>query len=154
MADRMQSFSEFWPYYLGEHRNPVCRMTHFVGTTGFFASLAVGVSQRPTTFGPVLLGVFVLGWIGFAFVERRMKATPLLLGMIALAVWAHPSMMLAAIACAYGAAWIGHFLIEHNRPATFTYPLWSLVGDFRMWTWMATGRLWRGDSLDALPKAS
>jgi hypothetical protein len=32
----------------------------------------------------------------------------------------------------YAFAWIGHFMVEKNRPATFKHPLWSLLGDFKM----------------------
>lgn len=41
----------------------------------------------------------------------------------------------------YGFAWVGHFFFEHNRPATFKYPLFSLMGDWVMFRDMLTGRV-------------
>jgi len=41
----------------------------------------------------------------------------------------------------YAMAWIGHFFVEKNRPATFTYPLWSFIGDWKMLAMMLTGKL-------------
>ena len=41
----------------------------------------------------------------------------------------------------YGAAWIGHFFIEQNRPATFQHPIWSFMGDYKMIWLMLTGRM-------------
>ncbi len=41
----------------------------------------------------------------------------------------------------YGVAWIGHFFVEKNRPATFQYPLWSFMGDYKMIWMMLTGRM-------------
>lgn len=41
----------------------------------------------------------------------------------------------------YGFAWVGHFVFEKNRPATFQYPLYSLLGDWVMLKDACTGRI-------------
>lgn len=49
--------------------------------------------------------------------------------------------LLPLIVGSYGFAWAGHFIFEKNRPATFTYPWWSLISDFRMFGYWVLGRL-------------
>ncbi|HEY2445561.1 MAG TPA: DUF962 domain-containing protein [Rhizomicrobium sp.] len=65
-------------------------------------------------------------------------ATAVMIGLAATSrIWLVPLVLIAG----YAPAWIAHFFIEKNRPATFTYPVWSLVSDYRMaFTW-ASGRL-------------
>ena len=45
-----------------------------------------------------------------------------------------------ALVQGYAFAWVGHYFFEHNKPATFKYPGFSLMGDWRMWWDIVTGR--------------
>ena len=41
----------------------------------------------------------------------------------------------------YAFAWFSHFFVEHNKPATFKYPLWSFISDYKMMWFMLTGKM-------------
>ncbi|AKQ70559.1 hypothetical protein A176_007471 [Myxococcus hansupus] len=99
MSDRIETYAEFWPFYLREHALPSTRWLHFTGT-----SLGVGLGVTAAATG-------------------RAALIP------------------AALVAAYGFAWFSHFVIERNKPASFKYPLWSFISDFRMAGLMAAGRL-------------
>ena len=40
----------------------------------------------------------------------------------------------------YGFAWVGHFFFEKNKPATFKYPLYSLLSDFKLYFEIVAGK--------------
>jgi hypothetical protein len=96
---RFGSFADFWPYYVREHRKPVTRALHFIGST---AVLATAVA---------------------AFVVGR------------------PWLLLLMPVVGYGFSWIGHFGFEKNRPATFKYPVYSLLGDWVMYGKILSGTM-------------
>ena len=77
-------------------------------------------------------------------VTRLVHVTGTLLALFALVKTVlAPSLgtFLAVPVFGYGFAWVAHFFVQENRPATFRYPLWSLQGDFYMlWLWLS-GRL-------------
>lgn len=68
--------------------------------------------------------------------------TTLVIAMTLLAVLKGPLWLLFLVPVAgYGFAWLGHFVFEKNRPATFQHPFYSLWGDFVMYKDMLTGKI-------------
>jgi hypothetical protein len=61
----------------------------------------------------------------------------LVMALVSRSVW----WLVGAVVAGYGFAWIGHFVFEKNRPATFKHPLYSLIGDWVMFRDMLTGRI-------------
>jgi hypothetical protein len=96
--NKIETYEEFWPFYVSQHLHPTNRQLHFIGTSLVLASVVASLLVSPA-------------WL------------------------------VAAPLAGYGFAWVGHFFFEKNRPATFTYPLWSLRGDFRMYRLMLLGRM-------------
>jgi hypothetical protein len=150
MSDRIESYEEFWPYYLSEHRNATSRRLHFLGTTGWLASVAGSAVLNPVAFPLAMAGFGALLADGLRRGESEGPSFARIGGMIGLPALASPVLFPAGVVFAYGCAWAGHFGIEKNRPATFRYPLWSFFSDLRMWSHMVRGQLWSGDPLEEL----
>ena len=94
--------------------------------------------QSFETFWPFYLGEHSLPstrWVHFV------GTTIALLNLITAIVTLSPAYILSGLFSGYFFAWVSHFFIEKNRPATFTYPAWSFIADWRMWALMATGKL-------------
>lgn len=99
MKKQFRTFSDFYPFYLSEHKDSLNRRLHFVGSW-----LVIAV---------VVLALATQNW------------------------W----WLLAAPVAGYAFAWIGHFFFEKNKPATFSYPIYSLIGDWVMFFQILTGKL-------------
>jgi len=99
MTRQYKNVSDFYPFYLSEHRHRINRRLHFIGSSLVLITL--------------IYALLSANW-----------------------VW-----LLALPFLGYGFAWIGHFFFEHNRPATFQYPLYSFVGDWMMFKDILTGRI-------------
>jgi hypothetical protein len=66
------------------------------------------------------------------------------LGLVCLflmVIMGDPIWLLIGLAIGYGLAWFAHFAFEKNRPATFSHPLYSFMGDWRMFWDIVTGRI-------------
>jgi hypothetical protein len=140
---RLLTFSEFYPFYLNEHSENTNRLLHFIGTSlVIFGSLWMS----PRTLACLFLAAPFAVVVFYATVmlprgQAEMATTFILCLLLNKISTGSFKGALACMLCGYGFAWVGHFVFEGNRPATFTYPIFSLMGDFRMWTDIATGRL-------------
>ena len=68
-------------------------------------------------------------------------STLALVCLVMLIVTGRPQYLLYGLLCGYGFAWIGHFVFEKNKPASFKRPLWSFMGDWVMYKDILTGRI-------------
>jgi hypothetical protein len=64
-----------------------------------------------------------------------------LLCFLAAVFRAQPIFLLYGLLVGYGFAWIGHFGFEKNKPASFKQPLYSFMGDWKMWFQILTGKI-------------
>lgn len=67
--------------------------------------------------------------------------TAIALACIVLAILVTPWFLLGGLVAGYAFAWVAHFFVEHNRPATFTYPFKSFASDWVMFGAFLTGQL-------------
>ena len=75
---------------------------------------------------------------------RRLHFVGSSLALVCLAllvITRNPWWLLAGLLCGYGFAWVGHFVFEKNQPASFKQPLYSLMGDWKMFLQIATGKI-------------
>lgn len=77
-------------------------------------------TNRRLHFIGTLLSIIGLGWVGRTGNIRFLIILPLI---------------------GYGFAWIGHYLVEKNKPATFKYPLLSFCSDFKLFFHMLIGKI-------------
>lgn len=71
MDQQPQSFEEFWPYYVSQHRNKTCRQLHFVGTTLAMGCLAASPFYPPAALAAPVVG-YGFAWVGhFAFEKNK-----------------------------------------------------------------------------------
>ena len=73
---RFNSFAEFYPFYLSEHRHPTCRRLHFVGSSLAIACvLAAILDANAWWIVAALVAGYGFAWIGHAFFEHNRPAT-------------------------------------------------------------------------------
>lgn len=105
----IKNYSEFYRFYLTEHRSMMSRRLHAAGSS---------------------LGIYF-----FSKAIRQRKAKYVVYGLLS----------------GYACAWVGHFVFEKNKPASFKQPLYSFISDWRMLSDIVRGNLSLKDrSLDKI----
>ncbi len=76
MSDRIQSFEEFWPFYVLEHEKKATRVLHFIGTTAAITVLgAAAITKRPGLVPLALVAGYGPAWFSHFFIEGNRPAT-------------------------------------------------------------------------------
>lgn len=105
----IKNYSEFYHFYLTEHRSIMSRRLHAAGSS---------------------VGIYF-----FSKAIRQRKAKYVVYGLVS----------------GYACAWVGHFVFEKNKPASFKQPLYSFISDWRMLSDILRGNLSLKDrSLDKI----
>ena len=95
----IKNYSEFYRFYLTEHRNIMSRRLHAVGSSVGIYFFAQAIRQR------------------------------------------NPKYFVYGLVSGYACAWVGHFVFEKNKPASFKQPLYSFISDWRMLSDIIRGNL-------------
>jgi hypothetical protein len=70
------SFAEFYPFYLGEHRNRTCRRLHFIGSSLVIVVIVISlVTGQPRWLWLAPLAGYGFAWVGHFFFEKNRPAT-------------------------------------------------------------------------------
>ena len=136
------TFAEFYPFYLTQHEDDVCRKLHVAGTS----IIAVLALLNPVLIPSITLAGS-LAYIAFhltRFLPHGIVEAAVLMGtfiVLARRFTGSTKLALGLPLIGYSFAWVGHFIFEKNRPATFQYPLYSFLGDWVMLKDILIGRI-------------
>jgi hypothetical protein len=118
------TFEEFWPEYVRAHSRTSTRIIHCIGTLA----------------GWMILGAALALWL-FPVLKPDSGQGLQVPAAAGRQTFKPGWLILAALIVPYALAWISHFFIEHNKPATFGHPLWSWWADQRMVFLTLTGKM-------------
>ena len=140
------NFESFYPFYLSQHANTTCQRLHFAGTSIIIALSLL--TSRGLKYGISLFPALIIGCAASNMTKQYSHGIIEALALLAVFIfsvrlsvskWSQVFPAFGLITIGYAFAWVGHFYFEMNRPATFIYPTYSLMGDFKMWFEIAKG---------------